>query len=76
VDYEIGGFKVDLLLIDSFQPIEVKGGSHVGVTQERKDQWKDKEIVKLGFPKPLWFTDQQVIRDLNMVIDEIKETIK
>lgn len=71
---ENGCFTVDFL-VDGLLPVEVKGDSHRGDTQLRKDEWKDSELKNAGFP-PLWVTDEEVFSNVEEVVNRIREGLK
>ncbi|MHA1829076.1 MAG: endonuclease domain-containing protein [Candidatus Heimdallarchaeaceae archaeon] len=71
---ENGLFIVDFV-IGSDLIVEVDGGSHVGKTQLRKDRWKTLELTNAGY-KVLRFTNREVMKKLDKVVETIKENMK
>jgi hypothetical protein len=39
-------------------PIEIHGPGHNDPAQERKDLWKARELVKMGYRDPLWLESE------------------
>ena len=73
--HNIKGYIVDFALLEVNLVIEVDGGYHDDEEQNLNDLARDIYLNQLGFAV-LHFTNEEVLKNLNDVINEIKKTIK
>ncbi len=68
----IGNFIVDFACFEKRIIIELDGGQHTNITEEKKDNFRDKWLKEQGF-KVLRFWNNDVFKNINGILEVIIE---
>jgi very-short-patch-repair endonuclease len=69
--HPLGSFVADFYCHESQLVVEVDGGYHNLVDQQAYDKWRTEELAQMGI-SVIRFTNEQVEKDLNGVLAEIR----
>ncbi len=72
--HPLGSFVADFYCHESKLVVEVDGGYHNLTNQQAYDKWRTEELELKGI-QVIRFTNEQIERDINEVLNEIRENL-